>query len=167
MVNRLERLAASTGKTEGKGRRRRVQRAEPSLDLCCTRSILFFDPYRLFELRVSCHVTHHDLVMAAYSITSRDVSQNRGPHNGSSPFFSFERIAIAGAQERAYRPLYAAAGFARMQRAQCATGLCCGTGRNNARQHMLTRVRSRNHDCAETKPFTVLRMARGLRSWTM
>ena len=41
MVNRLERLAASTGETEGKGRRRRVQRAEPSLDLaapaqvCC------------------------------------------------------------------------------------------------------------------------------------
>jgi hypothetical protein len=32
MVNKLERLAASTGETEGKDRRRRVQRAEPSLD---------------------------------------------------------------------------------------------------------------------------------------
>jgi len=38
---------------------------------------------------------------------------------------------------------------------------------NDARQCMLTRVRSRNHDCAEMKPFTVLLMARELRSWMM
>src|SRR6186713_1006000 len=30
-----------------------------------------------------------------------------------------------------------------------------------------TSVRSTNHDCGETKPFTFLLKARGLRSWTM
>src|SRR5258706_12744757 len=32
---------------------------------------------------------------------------------------------------------------------------------------MLTRVRSVNQDCAETKPCTLVLIARGLRSWTM
>jgi hypothetical protein len=37
----------------------------------------------------------------------------------------------------------------------------------NVRQRMLTSVKSRNQDCGGTNPFTVLLIARGLRSWTM
>jgi hypothetical protein len=44
MVNRLERLAASTSGTEGKGQRGRVQRAEPSLDLAAPAQVCSWHP---------------------------------------------------------------------------------------------------------------------------